>query len=76
MKFKISQELDYASGYLRYGHLEGTIEAESREALEKMIKENPEIVENCMEFELDSYELNDYERGDNPIVIEGEVKDG
>lgn len=75
MKFKISQDCDYAEGFLRYGHLEGIIEAESKEELEKMIRENPEEVEKYMEFELDSYELTDYERGNNPIVIEGEVGD-
>ena len=46
MKFKISQDCDYAEGYLRYGHLEGIIEAESKEALEKMIKENPDYVKD------------------------------
>lgn len=75
MKFKISQDCDYAEGYLRYGHLEGIIEVESKEALEKMIKENPDYVKDSMGFELDDYELNDYDVGDNPIVIEGEVKD-
>ncbi len=75
MKFKISQDCDYAEGYLRYGHLEGIIEAESKEELEKMIKENPDYVKDSMGFEVDDYELNDYDVGDNPIVIEGEVKD-
>lgn len=76
MKFKIRQELDYAAGYIRDGHLEGTFEAESKEALEKIIKEEPEEVDNCLVFELDSYELEDYSTGDNPIIIEGEVNDG
>lgn len=75
MKFKIYQDLDYANGYLRYGHLEGTIEAESKEALEKMIKEEPEMVRDYMNFELDDYDLNDYDTGDNPIEIVEEIKD-
>lgn len=75
MKFKISQDLDYANGYLRHGHLEGIIEAESKESLEKMIKEEPGKVRDFMQFELDDYELNDYDAGNNPIEIEGEVID-
>ena len=31
MKFKIIQNCDYVQGYLRYGHLEGEIEVESKE---------------------------------------------
>ena len=27
MKFKFEKELDYIVGHLRYGHIEGTIEA-------------------------------------------------
>lgn len=75
MKFKISQNCDYANGYLRYGHLEGIIETESKEALEKMIKETPDYVRDAMGFKLDDYELNDYDTGDNPIEIVEVVKD-
>lgn len=31
MKFKFEKELDYIVGHLRYGHIEGTIEADSLE---------------------------------------------
>ncbi len=33
MKFRISQDCDYVNGYLRYGHLEGEIEVNSKEEL-------------------------------------------
>lgn len=74
MKFRISQDCDYANGYLRYGHLEGVVEVKNREELEKIIKEKPESLRDYMEFELDDYNLNDYDVGDNPIIIEGEIK--
>jgi len=75
MKFKVTQDCSYANGYLRYGHLEGIIEVESREELERLIKEEPEYIQDKMEFQLDDYELNDYDTEDNPIVIEGEVNE-
>lgn len=37
MKFKFEKELDYIVGHLRYGHIEGTIEADSLEEAEKKI---------------------------------------
>ena len=36
-KFRVLQEADYVTGYLRYGHREGVIEADSKEdALNKL----------------------------------------
>lgn len=32
-KFRVTQDLDYVMGHLRYGHLEGEFEAESKEEL-------------------------------------------
>lgn len=70
MKFKIIQNCDYVQGYLRYGHLEGEIEVESKEELERMIKEKPEVVQDYMELIIDSYEISDYDVGNNSIEIE------
>lgn len=36
--YKVYADLDYVSGYLRYGHLEGEIKCESEEELKEMIK--------------------------------------
>ena len=74
MKFRISQDCDYVNGYLRYGHLEGEIEVNSKEELEKMIKENPAEVREYMNLIIDDYEVNDYDEGDNPIEFK-EIKE-
>lgn len=60
-KFKISVPYDYVSGYLRYGHGELIIEAESLEKLkEKMsTKDGQEYFEELCDVEVDSYEVND-----------------
>lgn len=39
MKFKFEKELDYIVGHLRYGHIEGTIEADSLEEAKKKLEE-------------------------------------
>ena len=74
MKFRISQDCDYVNGYLRYGHLEGEIEVDNKEELEKMIKENPEELRDYMGLIVDDYEVNDHDEGDNPIEFE-EIKE-
>lgn len=67
-KFKVRQEADYAIGYLRYGHREGVIEAESKEdALNKL--ENEGYVD-YLDFVLDDYSCVDVEYGDNEFEIE------
>lgn len=37
-KFLVTADLGYVVGYLKYGHLEGIVEAESEEALKEMMK--------------------------------------
>lgn len=32
-RFRVTRDLDYVTGHLRYGHLEGEFEAESKEEL-------------------------------------------
>ena len=67
-KFKVRQKADYAIGYLRYGHREGVIEAESKEdALNKL--ENEGYVD-YLDFVLDDYSCVDVEYGDNEFEIE------
>ena len=37
MKFRVTQDLDYVNGFLRYGHKEGIVEVESEDELKEMI---------------------------------------
>lgn len=67
-KFKVTQEADYVMGYLRYGHREGVIEAESKEdALNKLKNEG---YTDYLDFVLDDYSCEDVEYGDNEFKIE------
>lgn len=67
-KFKVTQEADYVMGYLRYGHREGAIEAESKEdALNKL---NNEGYTDYLDFVLDDYSCEDVEYGDNKFIVE------
>ena len=67
-KFRVSQEADYVMGYLRYGHREGVIEAESKEdALNKLKNEG---YTDYLDFVLDDYSCEDVEYGDNEFEIE------
>lgn len=66
-RFFVKQDADCAVGYLRYGHREGFIEAESKEdALDKL---NNEGYTDYLDFVLDDYELNGVEYGSNPFKI-------
>ena len=67
-KFRVSQEADYVMGYLRYGHREGVIEAESKEdALNKLKNEG---YTDYLDFVLDDYSCENVEYGDNEFEIE------
>ena len=56
-KFRVTQDAKYVMGYLRCGHREGIIEAESEEdALNKLKNEG---YTDYLEFELDDYSLED-----------------
>lgn len=65
MKFRITQDCD-AFGYLRYGHLEGVIEASSEE--EAFLKAKSGEARDFLEFVLDDYELNGYDECGEPDV--------
>ena len=71
MKIDINANLDYIAGYLRYGHLEGTIDI-PEEDIEKF-KENPKkyIEDNDYEVELelvvDDWIVNDRGEIDNVV---------
>lgn len=65
MKFRITQDCD-AFGYLRYGHLEGVIEASSEEDAFAKIKSGE--ASDFLKFVLDDYELNDYDTFGDPYI--------
>lgn len=67
-KFRISQEADYVKGYLRLGHREGIIEADSKEdALNKLEKEG---YTDYLDLIVDDYRIEDVDYGDNEFEIE------
>ncbi len=71
-KFKVSQEADYITGHLRYGHREGVIEANSKEdALDKLKNKG---YTDYLDLKVDDYEVEDVDYGDNKFEIE-EVED-
>lgn len=57
-KFLVTADLDYVTGYLRYGHLEGIVEAESEEALKEMMKDRSFI--DYLDIVVDDYRVDDY----------------
>lgn len=71
-KFRVSQEADYITGHLRYGHREGIIEADSKEdALSKLRNEG---YTDYLDLVVDDYEVEDVDYGDNEFEIK-EVED-
>lgn len=67
-KFIVSQEADYVSGYLRYGHREGVIEADDKEdALNKLHNEG---YTDYLELVVDDYEVDWVDYGENEFEIE------
>ncbi len=56
--YKVYADLDYVSGYLRYGHLEGEIKCESEEELKEMIKKG--TIRHHLEVEVDDFSVEDY----------------
>ena len=57
-KFLVTADLDYVVGHLRYGHLEGIVEAESEEVLKEWIKEKD--FDQYLEVVADDYEIDSY----------------
>ena len=65
MKFRITQDCD-AFGHLRYGHLEGVIEASSEEDAIAKVKSGE--ARDFLEFVLDDYELSGYDAFGDPEI--------
>jgi len=66
-KFKVTQDLDYISGHLRYGHFEGIIEAESAREAQEMVEDDPI---GYLSLVIDDYEVDAWDEGNNPIKME------
>lgn len=67
-KFRVTQELDYITGHLRYGHRAGIIEADSLEEAKKEIEEKGG--KDCLNLVVDDYSIEDWDAGDNPFEYE------
>lgn len=67
-KFMVTQECDYVTGYLRYGHFEGIIEANSFEEAKKIMEE--EGSHDLLSLVVDDYSVDDYDVGDNEYEFE------
>lgn len=72
-KFNVNVQTNYADGYLRYGHYEGVVEAETKEDAIKKIKED---ITGYLDFILDSYELNDCDVDYDSLKIEQIKEEG
>lgn len=67
-KFKVTQDCDYVTGHLRYGHFEGIIEANSLEEAKKIMEEKGS--RDYLELVVDDYSVDDYDVGDNQYEFE------
>lgn len=76
-KFKVSIPYDYVGCYLRYGHGEAIIEAETIEELKERLstKEGQEYFEEVSNTEVDDYEVTDCGKLDFDSVEIEEVND-
>ena len=75
MKFKFRKELDYIVGHLRYGHIDGTVEADNLEESKKKLEEyeKKDLLCEFGEVVVDDYECEDYEKSSTPArIIEDE----
>ena len=62
MKFFVTADVDWVQGYLKYGHMEGTVEVESEEELEAMIESG--TINDYLDLMVDDYRVEDYEDPD------------
>ena len=67
-KFMVTQECDYVTGYLRYGHFEGIIEANSLEDAKKIMEEKGS--HDLLSLVVDDYSVDDYDVGNNGYEFE------
>ena len=58
MKFLVRANVGYVVGHLRYGHLEGEVEAGSEEELKEMMED--EYFSDWLDLVVDGYRVEDY----------------
>ena len=73
MKFMVTADLDWIMGYLKYGHMEGVVEAASREELNDLIRTG-DIV-NFLNIVVDNYRIEDFETPTEFNVTEVSIHD-
>ena len=66
-RFFVTQQANYISGHLRYGHREGYIEADSKE--DALYKLENEDYTDYLELEIDSYEVEESDFSGNSFEI-------
>lgn len=58
---KITAQVDYVSGHLRYGHFEATVPADEIETFNNMTaEEKKEYIRDIGELIVDDYEVDDW----------------
>lgn len=70
-KYNVTIGCDYVQGYLRYGHLEGVIRANSAEEARAIALAEP----SCLDLFIDDYSVDGYEIDEDDIEI-SEVEEG
>lgn len=73
MKFSVYAPVDWIMGYLKYGHMEGIVEVESKEELDKLISTGG-IIE-YLDLVVDDYRVEDYEDPTDFQVTEVSIHD-
>jgi len=69
-RYKVTIPVDYVMGHLRYGHLEGVIEADSVEDIKNM---DYDEIRDYLDLVVDDYEIDDYGDADlNDMEIKEE----
>ena len=58
MKFNVTADLDWVSGHLRYGHLEGIVDVGSEEELDALLETGD--IKHYLDLVVDDYEVDDY----------------
>lgn len=73
MKFMVTADLDWIMGYLRYGHMEGVVEVDSKEELDELIYTGE--IRQFLDIVVDDYRIEDYETPTDFKVTEVSIHD-